>query len=89
MNKREECLNLANKCVNGGEREQDYGSPRDCFTTIAKLWSVHLDRDITPADVANMMILLKVARNQHKHKADNWVDICGYGCIGYELSSND
>lgn len=88
MNKREECLNLANKCVNG-EREQDYGSPCDCFTTIAKLWSVYLGRDITPVDVANMMILLKVARNQHKPKADNWIDLAGYSACGYEISSND
>lgn len=88
MNKREECLNFANKCVNGG-RDQDYGSPLDCFSVISGLWTTYLGTEISPAQVADMMILMKVARNKKNPKGDNWIDICGYGACGYEIAGGD
>ena len=40
----------------------------------------------TASDVANMMILLKIARGAiGKPKADNWIDIAGYAACGGEL----
>jgi len=70
------------------DRSDIYGKPEDSFRTIAEMWNSYLsaeeiDPNITPHDVANMMILLKVARNAggNYHK-DNWVDIAGYAECG-------
>ena len=42
--------------------------------------------DLTPHDVAAMMILLKIARVAGGHgKSDNWIDIAGYAACGGEL----
>lgn len=85
---RESILQEAIRCV-CGEREQQYGSPENNFKTIANLWSTYLSYDIGPADVAAMMILLKVARIvSGNHKDDNWVDIAGYAACGGELQSH-
>lgn len=67
-----------------GERQNDYGDPEDSFNVIARLWSVYLDTEIMPANVAHMMILLKIARGMRKR--DNWIDIAGYAALGYELT---
>lgn len=83
--KRTQILNEANKIV-CGDREQSYGKPESNLGRIAKMWSAYLDREVSPADVAAMMILLKTARIASGHsKADNWVDICGYSAIGGEV----
>lgn len=85
MNYREECLRKANECVNGG-REHDYGTPENNFKAIADLWEVYLDQPITKRDVANMMILLKIARAKTGAGTDDcFVDIAGYASCGYEL----
>jgi hypothetical protein len=65
-----------------GERRNDYGSPLESFTRIAKLWSVVLGVDITPEQVSLCMIQLKVARAMNGMQRDSLVDIAGYvGCI--------
>lgn len=69
-----------------GERQVIYGDAEDSFDTIAKLWSAYLNTPINSADVANMMILMKVARNSSGvYKDDNWIDICGYAALGGEI----
>lgn len=89
MNRRE-VLDTALRCV-CGDREQDYGSPENNFSTIAMLWSTYLcgrgvDEPLTPVDVAAMLGLLKIARIASGHgKADNWVDLAGYAACGGEL----
>ena len=91
---RQEILEKAKACV-CGEREQDYGSPEDSFAAIADHWSVYLHRigyllphqELTPEDVALMMILLKVARQTGRGKVDNWIDIAGYAACGGEIAT--
>jgi len=67
-----------------GQRQDDYGKPEDSFQLIADYWTVHLrhffhtDITILPKNVAKMLLLTKVAREEHKHKRDNLVDIAGY-----------
>lgn len=71
-----------------GDREQTYGSPDKNLNQIARYWSVHLSGTtgenicLTPADVCEMMILLKVARlgNTPDH-ADSLLDIAGYAAL--------
>lgn len=62
------------------EREQMYGHPAVNFERIAKFWNHYLEGrgEISPRDVAYMMILLKVARQMEIPTRDNLVDIIGY-----------
>lgn len=77
----EDEMNEANRLVNG-ERQADYGTPRENYEGIAKVWSGILSqilkRDITPEEAALMMVGLKVQRQAMKHKRDNLVDAHGY-----------
>lgn len=47
------------------------------------------DVELLPQDVAAMMVLFKVAREATAKvsKADSWADLCGYGAIGCELTT--
>lgn len=80
---RAEILDRAKKCV-CEDRESQYGSPEDSFELIAELWTVYLDYGLSPADVAIMMSLLKIARiATGRFKADSYIDACGYiACAG-------
>ena len=85
---RDEILDKAKDIING-EREGTYGRPEDSFGAIATLWSGYLKMNIKPEDVANMMILMKVARNSSGvYKEDNCIDICGYAALGGEIQAN-
>lgn len=79
-------LDTANQIVNG-VRNDEYGSPEDNFTLISELWGSYLDEFISPIDVSNMMILLKVARiRSGRSTRDSFVDIAGYAACGGEIS---
>lgn len=76
------------KIIINGERQGTYGKAEDSFTVISKMWSAYLGRDLSSADVANMMILMKVARNSSGvYAEDNWIDICGYAALGGEIQN--
>lgn len=60
------------------ERAENYGPPEINFERIANLWSAYLQKQIGKRDVAMLMILVKVARDQHMAMRDNCVDIAGY-----------
>ena len=84
---RESILDAAKRCV-CGDRERDYGSPENNFGFIAELWTAYSGGEtiFTSADVAAMMILLKLARVSTGYgKSDNWVDIAGYAACGGEI----
>ena len=71
------------KDITDGNRQQDYGSPEDNFTHIAKYWEEYLSHkglyfQLGAKDVAMMMVLMKIARQDNKHKRDNIVDAVGY-----------
>lgn len=93
VEKRESLLETANRLING-ERAKDYGDVKQNFQQIADLWSVYLNRHVSPSqsnhlhyvhlkgeDVANLMILMKVSRAQNGFHLDSYIDIAGYaGC---------
>ena len=86
MTIRTEILCAAESMVNG-DRQADYGTPEDNFRNIAGLWSAYLGREVSPVDVAAMMILLKVARTRACSKRrDSWIDIAGYAACGAEAA---
>ena len=89
---RADILKEAEKCV-CGQRQEDYGSPEDSFSTISYLWTVYLDAahranfQITPKDVAVMMALLKVARIARGDNPDSFVDLAGYAACAGEIAA--
>lgn len=87
MNERKQLLKDAKKIVCGARSDQ-YGDVEDSFCNIARLWSAYLHESINSRDVANMMILLKIARNNQNIHRDNWVDIAGYAACGAECDEN-
>lgn len=77
-------LNEANRIVNG-ERANVYGGPEDSFKTIGDLWQAYAGVAFSPADVAIMLGLLKVARlKTSPNHRDSWVDLAGYAACGAE-----
>lgn len=89
VTKREEALNLAAEII-VGERDTTYGGPEDNLGRIAKIWTVILEREVTPNEVANCMIAVKLARLvKSPQHLDSMVDIAGYAACGYELAQRE
>ena len=69
------------------ERAETFGDPFVVHERIAQLWSAYLQMWVEPAQVAGMMVLLKMARSeQNPNHQDNFVDIMGYAAIMGEMS---
>ena len=86
---RKEFLGRVEDTING-QREDDYGTPEKNLKKIAALWSTYLGNQVTGADVAAMMALLKIARlSNNTHHDDSWLDLAGYAAIGAEITSED
>lgn len=88
---RQDCLAKAGAAVSA--RPSAYGTPEDNFRRIADRWSLYLYERfgleaLTPADVAVMMIDLKLARLTHApaHE-DSWIDVAGYAACGAEITT--
>lgn len=81
---KEELLDAAKAAV--ADRGLNYGSPEDNFGRIAKLWAAYLGHPVSTHDVANLMVLMKVARLQNSPThLDSWTDIAGYAACGANL----
>lgn len=83
---RSEVLHTADLLING-DRARQYGSAQENFTTIARMWSAYLGRDVAASDVANMMALLKIARLRNGVHEDSSIDGCGYLALSHELAN--
>lgn len=73
-----------------GDREQTYGDPGKNLRMIAGMWSAYLGIEITPEQVCDMMVQLKIARlkNSPDHE-DSKVDIIGYTLLKERLEENE
>lgn len=78
------------------DRQNQYGSPEDNFNTISNFWTDYILAKqeaeqgspflLTGEDVANMMVLFKVARTvTGTYKRDNYIDMAGYAACGGEI----
>lgn len=72
-------------------RGRNYGGPKANFSQIASLANEllrdKLRSDLTPEDIAQMMILLKLSRLRHSPgHLDSWIDIAGYAACGAEIT---
>ena len=85
---RKEILNKAESLVNG-PRAKEYGDAHENHARIAQMWSVLLDKPVTIQQVYQCMVAVKLARlvvtPDHE---DSWIDICGYGALGGEETSD-
>lgn len=63
-----------------GDRKRAYGSAYESFKRTGRMAGamLHLDRDLTPQEVAMFFILHKLSRETNTAKRDNRVDIVGY-----------
>lgn len=72
------------KRITSGTRRTNYGHPRENFRRIADFWNIYMLNKKDPEallngeDVAWMMVLLKMARDQNAPTRDNLVDTVGY-----------
>ena len=75
------------------EREKNYDNPKPNFDRIAAYWNIFLEgkltTPLTALDVAMLMILMKVAREQFSHKDDNLYDTIGYAVCGIRIANID
>lgn len=76
------------KNIINGARQDEYGTPAASFGRIAEYWNTYIahtkreaNQYFTAKDVAMMMILFKIARQENKHKHDNLTDIIGYTAL--------
>lgn len=67
------------------DRAQAYGNAAESFGRIAGLWSAYLGAPVSPADVARMMVLLKVSRAKGRSNPDDAIDAAGYSALWGEL----
>lgn len=83
---REHMLDEA-KAIVTRSRTQQYAPPDQDFRNIADIWSVLLKVGVSPEQVAQCMVALKLCRLIHTpaHK-DSWIDIAGYAACGYEVT---
>lgn len=68
--------------ISSGDRQNAYGPPDQDFARTAKIWSALKGVEFEPREVALFMIALKLSRETHQRKRDNWVDIAGYARCG-------
>lgn len=67
-----------------GDRQGDYGHPREDFTRTAILWTGLLQHKLADGayidaeDIGRCMIAVKLSRDVNSPKRDNRVDIAGY-----------
>ena len=74
--------------ITSGDRQNSYGPPAQDFRRTGDMWTA-LFRDklkdgesFAPFNVAQAMILLKMSRQLHQRKKDNWIDTAGYARCG-------
>lgn len=60
------------------ERDRQYGDFTESIETTAKLATLMGKKEITPDDVYNVMVALKLARESNAHKEDNILDAVVY-----------
>lgn len=93
-NPRQEVLDAAARAVLQ-DRNASYGPPEKRFQDIADVWNWYHGRNgtqqvlITAMDVANMMILMKMARLKYNpNHRDSKVDVAGYAACAAECESS-
>ena len=86
--KDESILSEAERIVSG-DRQADYSDPVENFKHIAAIASAISKEELSPTTCAIVMIAVKLARENYKHKRDNLVDLAGYVEILHRIRENE
>lgn len=84
----EDILSIAYR-ITRGDRQSSYGPPDQDFRRTAEMWTALFKDNLKdgkvfePFHVAQFMILIKMSRQLHQRKADNWIDVAGYARCGW------
>lgn len=68
-----------------GDRHDDYGHPADDYEKVAAIWAVILEQPVTAKQAALCMVGVKLARELHRPKRDNLVDLAGYAAVAARI----
>ena len=69
-----------------GPRMTTHGDPAVTLGRIAKMWSGYIGTDISAADVAQMMVLVKIARTRGGYDRDHFLDAIAYTLLAESCS---
>lgn len=90
INRQMESHLTAAKNLITGERQKDYGSPRENFDRLAKMWSAYKGVEFSRVDAAMMLMMLKISREAAGGKTlDTYRDLIGYAGIAAALAHPD
>lgn len=64
-----------------GDRQQAYGNPFDTYDRAAAITNILLNTQLTAADLAVIMLAVKLSRESFGPKRDNRVDIAGFAWV--------
>lgn len=79
-------LRRANELTHG-DRDDVYGSPYDNHQRIASLWSIVLEREVEPHEVALCMVMVKVSRLiESPDHTDSYIDGAAYFALAGEIA---
>jgi len=70
------------------DRQNIYGDPRTNHVRIADLWTIYLEHEITPQQVAICMALVKVSRLMQTETEDSFIDLAAYAAIAGEIATD-
>ena len=88
----QECILDIAKKLTRGDRNASYGHPSQDFIRTAGMMNALFGDMLKegckfePQHIAMMMILVKLSRQRHQNKRDNWIDIAGYSDCGDRCS---
>jgi len=78
------------------DRQDQHGDPGESFKRIAELWTAYLRirrdpaAELTSADAATMMTLMKISRTQcGGHNPDDYTDAIGYVALAGDLAERE
>ena len=76
------------KRLTATDRQDIYGDPYINHKRIADLWSVYLEKEISPSQVALCLCLVKIARLiETPDHEDSFIDLAAYAAIAGEIES--
>lgn len=86
MSSKTEILQTAEKLLTG-DRQEQHGEARQNFSRIAAMWSLILNCDVEPHQVALCMAALKMSRAvSNPSNVDSYVDGAAYFALAGELN---
>ena len=78
------------KRLTATDRQDIYGDPYINHTRIADLWSVYLEKEISPSQVALCLCLVKIARLiETPDHLDSIIDLAAYTAIYGEINDSE